>query len=96
MNVAVAKGAPSGKNYAEYVSYLSDKGYVPPDAREWVDRIRANGNDANHEIKLMTKEDAEETIAFTEALLIFLFELPGRLKRGKGHVEFGSAVRATN
>jgi hypothetical protein len=46
MNIAVDKGADPGKGFAEYVEYLADTGYVPPDGRAWVDHIRQKGNEA--------------------------------------------------
>ena len=79
MNIAVAQGAASGASFVSYVNYLSDKGFVPPNGRGWVDRIRNKGNEANHEIHLMTKDDAEELILFSEMLLKFIFEFPARV-----------------
>ena len=64
---------------AGYVEYLSNKGYVPPNGRGWVDHIRKKGNEANHEIVLMKKEDAEELILFSEMLLKFIFEFPNKI-----------------
>lgn len=81
MNIAVNKGAPAGKKFAEYVDYLADKGFVPPDGKDWVDHIRDKGNEANHEIKLMSREDAEELINFAEMLLKFIYEFPARVPR---------------
>ena len=40
MNIAVAQGAEEGKKFAEYVQYLADNGYVPPNGKGWVDHIR--------------------------------------------------------
>jgi DNA-directed RNA polymerase subunit RPC12/RpoP len=40
MNVACEKGAPKNKKFEEYVDYLNDNGYIPPDGRAWVDKIR--------------------------------------------------------
>src|SRR5688572_9592650 len=48
MNVAVQKGADPNRSFVEYVNYLSDKGYVPPDGKPWVDHIRQKGNEATH------------------------------------------------
>jgi hypothetical protein len=79
MHIAVDKGAPAGKPFIEYVEYLSDKGYVPPNGKVWVDHIRGKGNEANHEIKIMTKEDALDLITFIEMLLKFIYEFPSRI-----------------
>jgi len=79
MHIAVNKGAPKNKTFIEYVQYLSDHNYVPPDAKNWVDHIRTKGNEANHEIALMTKEDAENLISFIEMLLKIIYEFPSRI-----------------
>ena len=79
MNLAVAKKAKKDGSFLSYVEFLADKGYMPPDGKGWVDQIRSKGNDANHEINLMTREDAKELISFLEMLLIFMYEFPGRM-----------------
>lgn len=76
MHIAVDKGAPTGKSFLEYVEYLADKGFVPPDGKAWVDHIRTKGNEANHEIRLMSPADAQELIRFAEMLLRFIYEFP--------------------
>lgn len=55
MNIAVSKGAMEGLNFKEYVDFLSDKGFIPPDGKEWVDHIRNKGNEATHQIAIMKK-----------------------------------------
>lgn len=80
MNIAVSKGASEGLKFYEYVDYLSNKGYVPPDGKDWVDQIRKKGNEATHEISIMKKEDAEELITFIEMLLKFIYEFPAIIK----------------
>jgi len=79
MNIAVSKGAEQGKSFLHYVDYLAGQGYVPPNGRGWVDHIRKKGNEANHEIILMGKEDAEELILFSEMLLKFIYEFPSKV-----------------
>jgi hypothetical protein len=81
MNIAVAEGAPPGKAFIEYVEYLANQGYVPPKGKGWVDHIRKKGNEATHEIVVMTRADAEELVAFTEMLLKFIFEFPSRVPK---------------
>lgn len=80
MNIAVKQGANQGKKFIEYVEYLSAKGYVPPNGKAWVDHIRKKGNEATHEIALMTKEDALDLITFIEMLLKFIYEFPSKIK----------------
>jgi len=76
MNIAVTQGANEGLRFIEYVEFLSDEGYVPPNGKHWVDHIRKKGNEATHEIALMTEKDAKELITFVEMLLRFIYEFP--------------------
>lgn len=76
MHIAVSKGAKAGKSFVEYVEFLSSNNYVPPDAKEWVDHIRKKGNEANHEISIMSEEEAKDLITFSEMLLKLVFEFP--------------------
>ena len=77
MNLAVREGAAEGDSFVNYVTYLADRGYVPPKGKGWVDKIRQRGNDANHQIALMSANDAAEVMKFVEALLRYNFELTG-------------------
>lgn len=52
MNIAVSQGADEGLRFVEYVEYLANSGFVPPNGRGWVDHIRKKGNEATHEIAL--------------------------------------------
>ncbi len=76
MNVAVERGAQANLKFIEYVNYLSDNGYIPPNGKHWVDHIRTKGNEANHEIKIMSNSDAQELLTFIEMLLRFVHEFP--------------------
>jgi hypothetical protein len=76
MNIAVQKGAPENQSFQDYVTYLDERGYVPPNGKKWVDAIRQKGNEANHEIHLMTEKDASNIVRFSEMLLRFIYEMP--------------------
>lgn len=84
MHVAVDKGAPDGKSFAEYVEYLADAGSVPPNEKEWVDHIRTKGNEANHEIPQTTAGEAADLIDFLELLLRFAYDMPARVPGATG------------
>ena len=81
MNIAVSQGAKEGLKFIDYVNYLSDNGYIPPNGKHWVDHIRKKGNEATHEIALMKENDAKELIAFIEMLLRFIYEFPNLVPR---------------
>ncbi len=83
MNIAVSQKAKPGQSFISYVEHLANSGFVPPNGRGWVDHIRSKGNEANHEIALMNKEDAEELISFSEMLLKFIYEFPARVPKPK-------------
>jgi hypothetical protein len=75
MNLAVREGAKESGSFVGYVDYLSDNNFVPPKGKAWVTKIKDKGNEANHEIKPMTAEDAKEILYLVEMLLRFNFEL---------------------
>jgi Domain of unknown function (DUF4145) len=81
MHIAVSKGAKAGESFVSYVEYLAVNNYIPPDARDWVDHIRKKSNEANHEILIMSEDDAQELISFIEMLLKVIFEFPAAIKR---------------
>jgi hypothetical protein len=76
MKIAVERGAPEGLKFIEYVCYLSDKGYVPPKGKHWVDHIKKKGNEGRHEITLMGKSDATDLVGFLGMLLRFIYGFP--------------------
>lgn len=79
MNIAVEQGAAEGLRFIEYVEYLANNGFIPPNGQAWVDHIRKKGNEATHEIALMGQAEANELIVFTEMLLKFIYEFPNRV-----------------
>jgi len=76
MNVAVHLGAKPGQSFVSYVEFMAAQGYIPPNGKHWVDHIRTKSNEANHEIALMTKDEAEKLITFTQMMLVFVYEMP--------------------
>ena len=83
MHVAVAEGAPPNKSFKEYVDYLEANNYLPPKGKGWVDHVRDKGNEANHEIVEMKKDDAQLLITFVEMLLKFIYEFPAKVPAAK-------------
>jgi Domain of unknown function (DUF4145) len=81
MNIAVNHGAKEGATFVSYIEHLATKGFVPPNGREWVDHIRSKGNEATHEIRLMSNEEAKNLISFAEMLLKFVYEFPNKVPK---------------
>ena len=46
-----------------------------------MDYIRQKGNEANHEIVIMDRPEAEELLVFSSMLLKFIYEFPARMLR---------------
>lgn len=82
MHIAVSKGAEENKNFTEYVEYLSKENYIPPGSKDWVDHIRTKGNEANHDIVIMSEEDAKKLISFSGMLLKIIYEFPASIGVG--------------
>lgn len=82
MHIAVQQGAKQNLSFKKYVDWLEENGYTPPNSQDWVDHIRTTGNEANHEINLMSKVTAEELLVFCMMLLRFNYEFPSRMKSG--------------
>lgn len=76
MHIAVEKGAQTGKTFQHYVNYLDANHYTPPNSVSWVDSIRQLGNEANHEIIIMSPDQSRLILTFLEMLLKFIYEFP--------------------
>ncbi|WP_404991334.1 DUF4145 domain-containing protein [Cupriavidus pauculus] len=83
------KGFPGGKgtNLAGRINDAAAKHVITADMKEWADEVRLDANAERHADTTSpepTKEDAERALRFAEALAELLFELPARVKRGRG------------
>jgi len=78
MNVAVAQGAKPNLTFVQYVNYLSDNNYIPPNGKVWVDHIRNTGNDANHEIPAVSQTEVNDLLLFLQFLLTFIYSFPAK------------------
>jgi hypothetical protein len=76
MHIAVEKGAETDKSFVDYVNYLDQNHYTPPNSKGWVDKIRQLGNEANHDIVIMSRQQAQLILIFLEMLLKFIYEFP--------------------
>jgi hypothetical protein len=74
MYLAVNQGDKPGRSFVEYINFLEAKGFLPPLGKEWVDKIRKKGNEANHEIVEANLEDAKNIVELLEMLLKFIYE----------------------
>ena len=56
---------------------------LTPDLTAWAHEIRIGGNDAVHEEKPFSEQEAQELRGFTELVLLYLFTLPKMLERAR-------------
>lgn len=80
MHIGHDKGA-KGANFFEYVNFLHEKHYIPPDSEGWVHYIRQKGNEANHEIVIADRDEAIGLLVLTEMLMRIIYELPSRVPK---------------
>ena len=63
------------------IEKAAKQGELTPELAKWAHQIRIDGNDAAHEEKPFSEEDAKRLQTFTELVLIYLFMLPGMLAK---------------
>ena len=80
MNISVDLGADENKSFVYYVDWLDKNNYILPNAKGWVDQIRKIGNDATHEIHIISKKEAEKSLKFIEMLLRLVYEFPAMVE----------------
>lgn len=80
MNISVDLGAEDNKSFAYYVNWLDENNYILPNAKKWVDQIRKIGNEATHEIHIISREDAEKSLKFIEMILRLVYEFPAMVE----------------
>ena len=76
MHIAVDCGSKEGLKFVEYVDYLNDNNYIPAKCKVWVDAIRSKGNEANHKITVLNKQEAEQLIRFIGMIISVIYEMP--------------------
>ena len=82
MNISVAKGAPEGLNFVNYVDWLNSEKYIPPGSSTLLTEIKDFGNKANHKIIPRQPEEADRFLTFLEMLLVFMFQYSGEVAPG--------------
>lgn len=80
MHLAVAQGAQENQKFIQYINYLDENNWIPPNGKSWVDSIRKKGNEATHEIVFTSESEAVQLLGFVEMLLKFMYEFPGRIQ----------------
>ena len=70
------------RNLIDKIKDAASNGLITQEMADWADHIRISGNEAVHDDEY-TMEQARTLRVFTELVLIYLFELPGRLAKAQ-------------
>jgi hypothetical protein len=63
-----------GRNLMASLKELRDRGVIDTRLYEWSDALRITGNDAAHGVDfIVSREDAEDVLGFTEAIIEYIF-----------------------
>ena len=83
MHIAVSKGADKGKDkdFEYYIEYLGKKQHITLDLKDWADKVRKIGNDANHEIGIVPKNKAKKIFEFVQLLLVVTYKFSYKRKQ---------------
>lgn len=87
MHVAVERGAPEknkqgqSNTFVFFINYLEEQSIIPKGAKGWVDKIRTLGNEAIHDLSIMTEHDTSLILGFTTLLLKITYETHGKLSQ---------------
>jgi hypothetical protein len=81
--ICSAHGAKS-RSLAGELKELKDKGVIENRLFEWAEELRTMGNEAAHGVEfVVSREDAEDTLQFTEALIEYVFTYRDRFEEFK-------------
>ena len=81
LDVATKQKAPDIKGMLQQrLAGMSKAGMLTPEITDWADQIRLLGNEASHDLDEPTKEETESLANLTRMTLIYLFEMPERVR----------------
>lgn len=76
MATACHEGDADGKQFAAYVSYITDTVLAFPKAKASIDKIRNIGNEANHNVSFVSPDDARRAMQIVTYMLNTIYSLP--------------------
>jgi len=76
MVCACLEGAKDGQAFTYYVDYVTNGVLNFPKAKTAIDKIRGIGNEANHSVAFVSKEDAHAALSIVSYMLNTLYSLP--------------------
>jgi hypothetical protein len=88
-------GYTGGRNLNDRLKEMQSAGVIDSRLYDWADVIRDIGNEGAHEVgSSIARQDAEEVLAFVEALLDYLYAFRSRYDEFKARRDTQKAARA--
>jgi len=82
MHIAVDKcKGKEGDSFENYIKNIQQAGYITPPMKQWVDKIRQEGNVATHKLEPPSPKDTENIMNFTTQLLKLVYEMEYKAKK---------------
>ena len=66
------------RTWMHYVAFFHDNGYLSPIAYKRLNIVRIVGNEANHDLKPISRQEAEALLSLITTLLVSIYEFPSR------------------
>ncbi len=79
MHVTVEQGGSKDLTFNQGIDYMIGAGLIPKVSEPYAKHIKDLGNEANHEIREISRAEGERMIAFAELLCQNVYEQPGKL-----------------
>ena len=76
MACACHEGDADGKHFTDYVDYITNTVLTFPKAKDSIDKIRGIGNEANHKIRFVSRDDARRAMSIVSYMLSTIYSLP--------------------
>ena len=89
-HIAVEQGLPAvdakgwAPSFEACLAQLRATGILTPLMEPWVQHIKEVGNKANHDLSVISAEDAQRVATFTRQLLVTTYEMPYKMREVLG------------
>lgn len=76
MACACHEGDTDGKSFGAYVDYITQTVLTFPKAKDAIDKIRNIGNEANHRVQMVSRDNARRAMSIVNYMLSTIYSLP--------------------
>ena len=76
MACACHEGDADGKKFVEYVAFITGTVLAFPKAKDSIEKIRGIGNEANHKLTFVSRDDAKRAMSIVSYMLNTIYSLP--------------------